>query len=126
MRYLVLIFCLVAVAAAQEENLADHMLEHFARATQVQSAVVSGDLAGVDKEHIHVDVLPSRIRISGERKPPAPTRDSSSRCLEVLTMEIESGRFGREIVLPAEVDRNRVTAKQENGLLWIVLPIARD
>ncbi|MEM1090728.1 MAG: hypothetical protein AAF552_00350 [Pseudomonadota bacterium] len=49
MRYLVLIFCLVAVAAAQEENLADHMLEHFARATQVQSAVVSGDLAGVDK-----------------------------------------------------------------------------
>ncbi|MEM1444352.1 MAG: Hsp20/alpha crystallin family protein [Verrucomicrobiota bacterium] len=84
------------------------------------------DLAGVDKEQIHVDVLPSRIRISGERKPPAPTRDSSSRCLEVLTMEIESGRFGREIVLPAEVDRNRVTAKQENGLLWIILPLLQD
>jgi HSP20 family molecular chaperone IbpA len=38
-------------------------------------------------------------------------------------MEIECGRFGREIVLPAIVDRRRVTAKQENGLLWIILPL---
>ena len=41
-------------------------------------------------------------------------------------MEIESGRFGREIELPGKVDRNNVTAKQENGLLWIVLPIAEE
>lgn len=82
------------------------------------------DLAGVEKQHIQVDVLPDRMRISGERKPPLPTRDSSSQCRQVLTMEIESGRFSREIVLPTEVDRNRVTAKQENGLLWVVLPFA--
>lgn len=81
------------------------------------------DLAGVEKPEIAVDVLPDRVRISGERKPPLPTRDASSQCRQVLTMEIESGRFGREIVLPVEIDRNRVTAKQENGLLWIVLPI---
>ena len=37
-------------------------------------------------------------------------------------MEIESGRFVREIKLPREIDRNEVTAKQENGLLWVVLP----
>ena len=84
------------------------------------------DLAGVDKADISVDVLPDRVRISGERKPPLPTRDASSQCRQVLTMEIESGRFGREIVLPAEVDRNRVSARQENGLLWIVLPIAQS
>lgn len=84
------------------------------------------DLAGVEKQHIHVDVLPDRVRISGDRKPPLPTRDTSSQCHQVLTMEIESGRFAREIVLPAEVDRNRVTAKQENGLLWIILPLAKD
>lgn len=82
------------------------------------------DLAGVEKANIDVDVLPDRVRISGDRKPPLPTRDTSSQCRQVLAMEIESGRFGREIVLPVEVDRNRVTAKQENGLLWIVLPIA--
>ncbi len=82
------------------------------------------DLAGVGKTEVRVDVLPDRLLISGERKPPAPTRDSSSQCRQVLTMEIESGRFGREIELPFEVDRHRVTARQENGLLWIVLPLA--
>lgn len=83
------------------------------------------DLAGVEKSNIAVDVLPERVRISGERKPPLPTRDASSQCRQVLAMEIDSGRFGREIPLPAEVDRNRVSAKQENGLLWIILPRAR-
>lgn len=82
------------------------------------------DLAGVEKSDINVDVLPDRVRISGERKPPLPTRDTSSQCRQVLTMEIESGRFGREIVLPVEVNRSKVSAKQENGLLWIVLPFA--
>lgn len=83
------------------------------------------DLAGVEKSNIAVDVLPERVRISGERKPPLPTRDASSQCRQVLAMEIYSGRFGREIPLPSEVDRNRVSAKQENGLLWIILPLAR-
>lgn len=84
------------------------------------------DLAGVEKEHIEVDVLPDKVRISGTRNPPAPTRDASSQCREVLTMEIESGRFVREIKLPREIDRNHVTARQENGLLWVVLPIVEE
>jgi len=81
------------------------------------------DLAGVEKSDISVDVLSDRVRISGERRPPLPARDSSSQCRQVLTMEISCGRFGREVTLPAEVDRNRVTARQENGLLWIILPL---
>ncbi len=84
------------------------------------------DLAGVEKSNIDVDVLPDRVRISGERKPPLPTRDTSSQCRQVLAMEIESGRFAREIDLPVEIDRNRVSAKQENGLLWIILPFAKS
>ena len=82
------------------------------------------DLSGVEKTDIHVDVLSDRVRISGQRKPPLPKRDTSSQCRQVLAMEIESGRFGREINLPVDIDRNRVTAKQDNGLLWIILPIA--
>jgi HSP20 family molecular chaperone IbpA len=81
-----------------------------------------GDLAGVKKDAIAVDVLPDRVRISGERRSPAPTRDASSQCRQVIAMEIENGRFAREIVLPLEVDRDGVSAKQENGLLWIILP----
>ena len=84
------------------------------------------DLAGVEKSSIKVDVLPEKVRISGERTPPAPTRDSSSQCKQVLTMEIESGRFGRDIELPVQINREKVTAKQENGLLWIVLPVEQE
>jgi len=83
-------------------------------------------LAGVAKDAIKVDVLPDKIRISGERTPPAPTRDSSSQCKQVLTMEIDSGRFGGEVSLPVPVNREKVTAKQENGLLWIILPIKAE
>ena len=82
------------------------------------------DLAGIEKNEISVDVLPDRVRISGDRNPPIPTKDASSQCRQVLSMEIQSGRFGREIELPLEVDRDSVTAKQENGMLWIVLPFA--
>lgn len=82
------------------------------------------DLAGVEKSEISVDLLPDRVRISGERKPPLPTRETSGQCRKVLTMEIESGRFERDIPLPIQIDRHRVTARQENGLLWVVLPFA--
>lgn len=82
------------------------------------------DLAGVDKDHIEVDVLPERVRIAGTRRPPAPSGDATGECLEVLAMEIESGRFLREIRLPREVDRNRVRATQESGLLRVILPFA--
>jgi len=81
------------------------------------------DLAGIEKSAILVDVLPDRVRISGERNPPTPTKDASSQCRQVLAMEIHSGHFVREVLLPLEVDRNQVSAKQENGLLWIILPL---
>ncbi len=81
------------------------------------------DLAGVDKSDICVDVLPDCVRVSGERKPPVAVRGASGKCRQVLTMEIECGRFVREIPLGEDIDRRRVSARQENGLLWIVLPL---
>lgn len=77
------------------------------------------DLAGVDKDAIKVEVLPDRLRIDGNRRPPT---SGSEDCRQVLALEIESGRFGREIHLNHDVDPEQVTARQENGLLWITLP----
>lgn len=81
------------------------------------------DLAGVEKSSIRIDVMSDRLRISGERKPPVPCRDNSKKCRSVLTMEIESGNFMREVALPASVAQQRVTASQENGIVCIILPI---
>jgi HSP20 family molecular chaperone IbpA len=80
------------------------------------------DLAGVEKSGIVVEVLPDRMRLSGERAQPAPECHD---CRQVIALEIQSGHFAREIELPAEVEPEKVTARQENGLLWIVLPIRR-
>lgn len=80
------------------------------------------DLAGVEKDDIVVEVLPDRVRLSGERHQPAPDCQD---CRQVIALEIESGHFAREFPLPAEVLPESVTARQENGLLWIILPIRR-
>jgi HSP20 family molecular chaperone IbpA len=38
-------------------------------------------------------------------------------------MEIDYGPFLRVVELPERVDVDRATAEQENGLLWIILPL---
>lgn len=85
------------------------------------------DLAGVDKSDILVEVLPQAVRIGGVRKAPVPRCDDENDqggCRQVLAMEIENGRFGRELRLPVAVDPEHVEAHHENGLLWIHLPLA--
>lgn len=84
------------------------------------------DLAGVEKEEIHIKVLPESITIEGERVSPTPECKGKGDCREVIAMEIESGPFRRELTLPREVDRDKVTARQENGLLWISLPLTEE
>lgn len=82
------------------------------------------DLAGVEKQSIAVDVFRNQVRLNGERRPPVICNGGDDRCRQVLVLEIESGRFGREITLPQEINRELVTAEQINGLLCIKLPYA--
>ena len=78
------------------------------------------DLAGVDRSEINLEIEPGRLTISGQRALPEPDLEHSA--MQVLAMEIDHGGFARQINLPLSVDRERVTAKQHNGLLWIHLP----
>ena len=80
------------------------------------------DLAGVDKERIDLRVEPGRLVLRGRRAMPQP-RESEGKCVQVLTMEIDHGQFEREVLLPADVEINEVSAAQDNGLLWISLPL---
>ena len=82
------------------------------------------DLSGVDKSDIEVQVEPRNVSITGVRKPPEPL-DAPRRPLQVMAMEIDYGAFARSIPLPVEVDVENVTAQQEQGLLWIELPILK-
>lgn len=78
------------------------------------------DLAGVPKDAIQIHVEAGRVVLRGERTLPEPNRQEHA--IQILAMEIDHGPFARTIELPEEVDVDRVTASQENGLLWITLP----
>ena len=79
------------------------------------------DLAGVDKSLIDLTVEPRRVVIRGSRETPEPTDQTT----QILALEIDFGPFEREVQLPAEVDVNHARAEQENGLLWIYLPLKK-
>jgi HSP20 family protein len=80
------------------------------------------DLAGVDPKSIDLRVQSRRLLIRGQRQPPEP-ESTRSKPVQVLVMEIDYGPFEREVLLPADVDADRVTAEHNSGLLWIYLPL---
>lgn len=82
------------------------------------------DLAGVDRTVIDLTVEAGRLVVRGTREAPEPT-DAQGRAVQTLALEIDYGPFEREVSLPTEVDVEGVTAAQENGLLWIHLPLKR-
>jgi HSP20 family molecular chaperone IbpA len=84
--------------------------------------VVCVDLAGVHKQDLSVQSEPRRLRISGHRLPPEP--EVAAGCpLQVLAMEIDYGRFEREVRLPEAISPARARAEQREGWLWIHLPL---
>jgi HSP20 family protein len=80
------------------------------------------DLAGVDKSEIDLQIEPRRVWLRGTRDNPEP-RAKDHRTIQTIAMEIDYGPFIRSISLPAEIDPEKATASQENGFLWIFLPI---
>ena len=87
------------------------------------SYLVCVDLAGVDKEKIDVEVIDQRLKLRGARAvptfdPPEPAHEK----IRVHLMEIDHGAFTREVEIPADANRQKITATYRNGLLWIELP----
>jgi HSP20 family protein len=84
------------------------------------------DLAGVEKDKIDIVVVDQRLTIRGQRAvPPCPTPpcpDPENARVRVHLMEIDHGAFAREVELPHDVVKERITASYNDGLLWIELP----
>lgn len=86
--------------------------------------LVCVDLAGVDKDRIEVLVEAQTLKIRGTRPVPAPEGypEVHRPRLRVHLMEIDNGNFFREVELPADVVRDKISASHRNGMLWIELP----
>jgi HSP20 family protein len=89
-----------------------------------QAYLLCVDLAGVEKDKIDVEVHEQRLTLRGTRH--VPTHPGyfaeSSPKLRVHVMEIDHGAFCRMVDLPHDIERDRISAQYENGMLWIELP----
>lgn len=83
------------------------------------------ELAGVDRSQIDLQIEPRRVWIRGERATPEP-KDEAGRILQTIAMEIDYGPFVRSVKLTAEIDVEKANATQENGFLWICLPLKKN
>jgi len=87
--------------------------------------LVCVDLAGVEKEKIDVEVMDRRLKLRGARAVPSYELAESPEGHEkvrIHLMEIDHGAFSREVEIPADTDRQKITASYRNGMLWIEIP----
>lgn len=83
------------------------------------------DLAGVPKEEIHIEVHARTVRIEGRREVPEP-KAKGEEPVQIVAMEIDAGRFAREILLPSDVQADAVRAEYKEGFLWVYLPFRSE
>lgn len=77
------------------------------------------ELPGVRLEDIDLTIEDNVLTVSGEKK---MERDESSNEGDYRLFERRYGRFERSFVLPRNVDREKVDARLDNGVLTVVLP----
>jgi HSP20 family protein len=77
------------------------------------------DLAGVDPAKIQVFTDQDTLIVAGERRRPRCTGRVYQQ------MEIDYGRFTRQVVLGADIDVESSKATYKRGVLTIVLPLAK-
>ena len=76
------------------------------------------EIPGIAKEDVHIEVENRRLAVWGEKR--AEKATDSEQKLHVR--EIVYGSFRRELVLPDDVDAEKIAAAYDNGHLKLTLP----
>jgi HSP20 family protein len=79
--------------------------------------LVKAELPGIREEDIHVSAVGDTLTIRGERKAESEIKEEDYYCCER-----SYGSFFRSIALPSHVDKEKIEASHENGVLEISLP----
>ena len=75
--------------------------------------VIQSAIAGVKSEDLDISLEGDVITIAGERKRPVEEKG------DYFSQECYWGKFSRQIILPVEVDPNRIEATLKDGILTI-------
>ena len=76
-------------------------------------------LPGVDPNEIQLNLYGNRLTISGEHKSDQEKKDS-----DYVHREFSYERFERTVVLPEDVDTEKLNAEFNNGMLEITVPVS--
>lgn len=80
--------------------------------------IIRLDLPGVDPKDVEISALENRLTIRGERKASKEADRNGYRYTET-----SYGSFERSLALPEGVDRDKIVAKYEHGVLEISMPL---
>ena len=108
--------------AGQDDEFFPQMAEFKPGAEIVKTDTgfsVSVALPGVKREDIKIDLDSNVLSISGERK-----SEHSENKNNVLRSEITYGKFTRSFSLTTDIDKDKIEADFENGILKIKLPVS--
>lgn len=83
------------------------------------NVIAKMNVPGVDPEKINVSVEDNTLRVSG-----AHEEEKEEKQKHYYHKEIRKGSFERVISLPQAVEKDKVSADYENGILMITLPKA--
>lgn len=83
--------------------------------TESELVIISA-IAGVKKENLEISFENDVLTIEGERKKPLEEKG------EYFSQECYWGKFSRKIILPTEIDPNKIEASFKDGILMIRMP----
>jgi len=82
-----------------------------------QEIVIKSAVAGVKPEDIDISIVNDMVTIKGQRG-----QEETVKSDDYFYQECYWGRFSRSVILPVEVDSDRINASLKNGILTIRMP----
>jgi HSP20 family protein len=105
------VFHLVSPVFRQHESI---WMPHIDVYESPEEIIILADLAGINKEELHIELTRKKLKIAGVRK-----IISSIKNARYCLAEIPHGYFARNIILPATVDAESAKATYADGILMI-------
>ncbi len=83
--------------------------------------IVKSTIAGVKSEDIDISINNDMLTIRGRREMQEDVREEN-----YLYKECYWGSFSRSVILPVEIEEDKIDALLENGVLTIILPKSKS
>ena len=83
------------------------------------NVIIKSNIAGVAPEDIDISINNDMVTIKGKRHNATEIKEE-----DYFYQECYWGGFSRSVILPMEVDADRVEAELKNGILTVILPKA--